>query len=269
MSFRNLADVYVAQIKIAWAENFQYRLQMIMQLLFIMVEPVVYLVVWQVVARSSGDNVAGYSADDFALYYIMWAMVRQLTVAWAPDMFERRVRRGDLSPMLLRPIHPIHPDTAQLVGWKFVEMMVLVPTLVILWLVFRPVWSVPTWTILAFIPAVILGFVLRYVLMYVLALLAFWITRLEAAFRAYFLVEFFLSGRIAPLGVLPPWLLPVATVLPFSWMFAFPLELILGNRTPREALVGFGVQLLWITVSAVLLRVLWVAGIKRYSAVGG
>jgi ABC-2 type transport system permease protein len=269
MSLRTLLDVYRTQYKIALVTTFQYRVMFVMQLLYIMIEPVVYLVVWQVAARSSGGDVAGYTADDFALYFIMWSLVRQFTVAWDPSVFEWRIRDGELNQFLLRPVHIIHLDTAQMIGWKTVELVALVPTLAVLWLVFRPAYQPVLWAIAAFIPALALGFVLRYVMMYDLALVTFWTTRLSALYRAYFLVEFFVSGRIAPLGVLPPWLQTIASVLPFKWMFGFPLELVLGHMSQQEALIGFGMQGLWLAVSLVLLRAMWRAGTRRYSAVGG
>ena len=264
-----LLDTYRSRMKIAMVNHFQYRLEMVVQLLRIMLEPIIYLVVWQVTARSSGGDVAGYTADDFALYFIMWAFVRHLTTGWAPGMFEWRIRQGDLNPMLLRPIHPIHVDTAEMLGWKIVELVILVPTLAVLWLVFQPQWTPVWWSLVAFVPAVVIGFVLRYMAMYDLALLAFWTTRLDAIFNAWFLTEFFTSGRIAPLGVLPPWMHTIANVLPFQWMFAFPLELILGNLTPQQMGIGFAVQIGWVAVAFGGFFLLWRNGTRRYGAVGG
>jgi ABC-2 type transport system permease protein len=148
-------------------------------------------------------------------------------------------------------------------------MLSLLPVLIILWFIFQPQWQPVWWSILLFFPAVILAYILRYMALYAVAHLAFWTTRLEALLNAWFLTEYIVSGRFAPLGLLPPWLRIIADFLPFQWMFGFPLEMILGNLTPSEVLVGFGIQAFWLVVALLAYRLLWRRGVKRYSAVGG
>lgn len=82
-------------------------------------------------------------------------------------------------------------------------------------------------------------------------------------------MEFFVSGRIAPLSVLPAWVQQVASWLPFRWMFYFPLEVLLGRLTPAQTLRGVGFQLAWLVFSALLLASLWRSAARRYTAVGG
>ena len=56
--------------------------------------------------------------------------------------------------------------------------------------------------------------------------------------------------------------------MPFQWAFSFPIELLLGRLSPQEVLSGFGIQLIWILVGTIAVRILWRFGIRRYSAVG-
>ena len=97
---------------------------------------------------------------------------------------------------------------------------------------------------------------------------AFWITKMSAVMQAYAVAALFLSGFIAPLSLFPPIVQTLASVLPFRWALAFPVELGLGRLTPDQVATGFAAQLVWIGIALVLLRVAWRAGIRRYSAVG-
>jgi ABC-2 type transport system permease protein len=265
----HLLDVYRAQMKIALIDASQYRVAQAISLLRWFVEPVVYLVVWSTIARHSGGQVGGYTPDEFAGYYIGWTLVRQATIGWDPHWMEQRIRQGEFNALLLRPLHPIHVDTAQMLGWKLTELLTLIPTMAVLTLLFRPQLDLHLWSALAFFPALLLAFVLRYVLMYALAMTAFWTTRVTALFRLWFQSEFFLSGRIAPLSLLPPWALAIASVLPFKWSFSFPLELLLGRLTPQQALGGFAAQLAWIAVMVAALVFVWRFATRHYTAVGG
>jgi ABC-2 type transport system permease protein len=78
----------------------------------------------------------------------------------------------------------------------------------------------------------------------------------------------FLSGQIAPLTLFPSSIQTVAALLPFRWTIGFPVELLLGRLSPVEALMGLGAQAVWLVVSFVLVRIVWRAGVRIYSAVG-
>jgi ABC-2 type transport system permease protein len=70
------------------------------------------------------------------------------------------------------------------------------------------------------------------------------------------------------LGLFPHWLQQIASVLPFRWMLSFPVELVLGRLTPLQALEGLGAQVVWVILSLALIRFVWRAAVRVYSAVG-
>ncbi|HUG47525.1 MAG TPA: ABC-2 family transporter protein, partial [Candidatus Limnocylindria bacterium] len=101
-----------------------------------------------------------------------------------------------------------------------------------------------------------------------LGMVSFWTTRVGPVFELIFMAELLLSGRLVPLALLPAWAQDLAGLLPFKWTFGFPIETLVGNLTEAELLTGLAMQLLWIVVGAVALRLVWKVAIKRYSAVG-
>ncbi len=61
----------------------------------------------------------------------------------------------------------------------------------------------------------------------------------------------------------------VANILPFRWMIGFPVELVLGRLTPSQAVDrDLRAQVAWVVISLGLVRVVWRAGVRIYSAVG-
>ena len=109
---------------------------------------------------------------------------------------------------------------------------------------------------------------MRFLLEWTLALAAFWTTRVSAINQVYFVLMLFLAGQIAPLTLFPHWIQILADILPFRWMLGFPVELVLGRLTPAQALQGLAAQAVWVVLSLVLVRVVWRAGVRVYSAVG-
>jgi ABC-2 type transport system permease protein len=232
-------------------------------------DPVIYLIVWSTVAVASGGQVGGYTTGDFAAYFIVLMLVNHLTYTWIMWEYEYRVREGTLSGALLRPVHPIHADIAENLSSKMVSTPGILVAAVILSLIFHPTFHFIGWAVAAFVPAVALAFVLRFLFEWTLALAAFWTTRVSALNQMYFVAMLFLSGQVAPLALFPPALQTVASALPFRWMISFPVELLLGKLTPQQTLTGFAAQAVWLLLSLGLVRIVWRAGVRVYSAVSG
>lgn len=266
-------EVYRANLRVAMATMFQYRFVVLIWAVWGFVGPLISLAVWSAVSAARGGTVTNgatsYGRADFASYFLVFMVFGHLTMSWeAFGFFSFRVRNGDLSPMLLRPIHPLHADAASNVSFKIVTSTMLFPIWIALWIMLKPTPPHSALDVLMAVPAVFMAGVLRYIMQYALAILAFWTTRLDAINQLYFTLDSFLAGRIAPLALMPGILGAVAVYSPFRSMGAFPVELALGRVPPEQILPGFALQLGWIVVAICLFNVLWRAGIKQYSAVG-
>ncbi|MBP1767013.1 MAG: hypothetical protein H6P98_1128 [Candidatus Aminicenantes bacterium] len=265
---RGLAGIYAQQFKVTMASFIQYRAALVIWLIGHVLEPLIYLVVWSTVSRSAGGSVGGFTAADFAAYFIVLMIVNHMTYTWIMYEYEYRVRQGTFSPDLLRPVHPIHSDIADNLTSKLITLPGMLVIAVSLGFIFRPALHTVLWAIAAFIPVVLLAFAVRFVIEWTLALAAFWTIRTSALNQMYFMAMLFFSGQIAPLELLPHPLRVIAFVLPFRWTIGFPTELLLGRLTPTQTLTGMGMQAAWLAAGLVLMRVVWRAGLKVYSAVG-
>jgi ABC-2 type transport system permease protein len=264
-----LVDLYRAEFRTSLAAMIQYRAALVIWLIGQVLDPVIYLIVWSTVSEASGGRVGGYTTGDFAAYFLVLMVVNNLTYTWIMWEYEYRVREGTLSAALLRPVHPIHADVAENLSSKAMSTPFILLTAVLLGFVFQPTFHPVGWALAAFLPAVALAFVLRFLVEWTLALAAFWTTRVSSLNQLYFVAMLFLSGQVAPLSLFPPLVQTIAALLPFRWMISFPVELLLGNLTPEETVVGFAAQVVWICLAVILLRVVWRAGVRVYSAVGG
>ena len=133
-----LAELYLQQIKTGVASMLQYRATLVIWLIGNILEPLIYLVVWSTVARSTGGTVGGYGARDFAAYYIVLMLVNQATFTWVMYEFDYRIREGTFSADLLHPVHPIHADIATNLSSKVVNLPFVVAAAAGLAAVFHP-----------------------------------------------------------------------------------------------------------------------------------
>jgi ABC-2 type transport system permease protein len=231
-------------------------------------EPVIYLVVWTTVADQSGGSVQGISAGELAAYYIVWTLVRNMNIVFGAPFWEWRIREGQLSGQLLRPLHPLHYDLAYFAGWKVVVIALWIPIGLALTFLFDPTFDLTAEKVVVFIIAIWGAYLIRTMFQSCIGMLCFWTTRGAAVFDLWMMIELLLSGRLVPLPLMPGWVQELARWFPFQWTFYFPINALVGNDSTRTLLVGLGAQVFWIAAGLGLFLVAWRFAIRRFSAVG-
>ena len=262
-------DFYLSSMKISILQQFQYRVANYFYMIGMIAEPVIYLVVWSTIANQQGGAAGGYTPGEFAAYYIVWTLVRNMNIVFTPYGWEWRIRQGNLSMELMRPMHPIHNDIAYFSGWKFVVIILWLPLALFLSWVFKPTFDITWIEGIAFFIAIWGAYLIRTMLLSLLGMITFWTTRVSAIFELYFGFELILSGRLVPMTLMPQWVQNLSNYLPFKWTFYFPIETLVGTMSTQELLAGIGMQILWIVIGASILNLVWRAAIKQFSAVGG
>jgi ABC-2 type transport system permease protein len=263
-----LFDIYKEHLRVEIALKLQYPFDALMGMLQMAVEPVIYLMVWRAVA-GQGDELGGYTESSLAAYYIIFLFLRHFVLVQSMWVYEWRIRTGEMSILLLRPLHPIHTDLAEVISYKLFASMVLAPILVVMAIVFEAEFTAAWWMWLLFVPAAVLGAAVRFIFQYAFSLLGFWTTRINAIEQMYGIAQTFFGGALAPLALLPAPLLTIASVLPFRWILAFPIELAMGRLAIEEIIGGFLAQILWLVGVTPIMLVVWRSAVKHYGAVGG
>jgi ABC-2 type transport system permease protein len=266
---RSFVDFYATTARTAIAIQFQYRAANYFYMLGMVAEPVIYLVVWTTIAESSGGSVDGITTGEFAAYYIVWTLVRNMNIVFGAPFWEWRIREGQFSGQLLRPLHPIHYDIAYFAGWKVVYFVLWIPLAAVLSAIFHPTLSPTPLEIVVFLIAIWGAYLLRTAVQETLGMLNFWTTRGAAVFDLYMAVELLLSGRLVPLQLMPQWAQTLANFLPFKWTFGYPIESLVGNLSTQALLLGLAAQWLWIVGMFVVFRFAFRFAIRHYAAVGG
>jgi ABC-2 type transport system permease protein len=268
-AFRSMVELYLATMRMAVSEQFQYRTANYFYMLGMIAEPVIYVVVWTTIADEQGGSVNGLSAGYFAAYYIVWTLVRNMNIVFGAPYWEHRIREGDLNRDLLRPILPLHYDIAYFAGWKVVVIVLWIPLAFALSLLFDPSLSPNPQQIATFAIAIWGAYLIRTMFQESLGMLCFWTTRGAAIFDLYMATELLLSGRLVPMPLMPDWVQEISRFLPFQYAFYFPINSLIGDLSGPELLRGLGAQLLWILIGFGIFRVAWRFAIRHYSAVGG
>ncbi|MBE0698955.1 MAG: ABC-2 family transporter protein, partial [Anaerolineaceae bacterium] len=244
--------------QINWAEQWQYRANLIMYLFYWLVSPIVFLSVWRSVAAAQG-TVSGLTANDFTVYYLLLLLVSQITREITIHILEYKIQDGTLSNELLLPVHPIL--TSALVynlAFKALTFLGLIPIWIALALLFRADFSAVTLlNVLLALAAAVGGFAINFYLGTIITCVAFWTTRVYSLSDFIYGFVMILGGTFVPLSLLPPFAQAIAQALPFQLLIYFPIQLALGKLSPEQVLVNFGLQVFWLAATALGFRWIW------------
>ncbi len=255
--------------QVNWAEQWQYRANLLMYLLYWLVSPIIYLAVWTSIANQNGD-VNGFTANDFTTYYMVLLICDQVTSNIVIHTFGYKIQDGSLSGELIKPIHPMLTNALiNNIAFKTLSIIGFIPIWIALFFLFKPDFSnVALSGILLAIPAMIMGFFIGYLLSAAITALAFWTTRVYSIHEFYFALILLFSGQFVPLPLMPKLVQDIAQYLPFQLFLYYPIQLILGKLSTAQIIQGFASGVVWLGISMFLFNLVWRNGVKRYSAVG-
>jgi len=249
---RRTLSAVPTMLRVGFAEAVAYRAELLVWLLSTTM-PLVMLALMTAVAREA--PIGRFGQADFTAYYLAALVVRLNTGAWVIWEVNFEIRQGTLAFRLLRPIHPLVAYACENVGAMPLRMLVSVPVAAVAFAVVGPGRFTHDPLLLALFPLTVAG--------------AFRLEQSGSLFEVWLGLFGVFSGYLIPLELFPRWLEVTARALPFRYMLAFPVELIVGLMPRAEALRELAIQWAFIAVLAAAARVTWRSGLRRFAAYGG
>jgi ABC-2 type transport system permease protein len=261
-----LAQKIAAMWRIGVAEATAYRASLLVWVLTTSM-PLISLVLWRSLAESG--PIGEYDQRGFDSYFVAAFLVRQLGSSWVVWDLDRSIRTGELSSLLLRPVHPVIHHAVLNLSALPLRTLLAAPVGLVVLIATRGMTLADDGLLLALaIPAVMLAWLLNFVTQLTIGCLAFWLTSASALYNIWLGAYMMLAGYLIPTSLFPAGLAEVARVLPFHAALGFPVELLVGRLTLGEAAVGFALQLGWLGVMGMLASIAWRRGLRAYGAFG-
>lgn len=143
--------IFRAMFAMEVGEQAAYRGPLVIWTLWAVVSPTVSLAVWHGIAASAGGSVGGFAPADLTAYFLGTMLLQRVTNTYVLWEFDRRIREGDYSRLLLMPVHPLVEDLAEQLSFNLFSLLVMLPGVVVASVFLQPAWRVEPWA-LALLP---------------------------------------------------------------------------------------------------------------------
>jgi ABC-2 type transport system permease protein len=263
---------YAKVFDIGLQNTFVYRWNFLLRSLFSLVPLAGTILIWRAIFTQRGSDVAGYDYHAMVWYFLLILLVENLITPTEDEwQIAADIREGQINAFLVKPFNYLAYRFCLFASYRLLStIMTIAPVAVIFWF-FRGYALLPstslTW-LLTLISLAMAGLI-QFFVAYSLAMLAFWILEISTIVFILYSFEYFLSGQIFPLDIMPPWLQSTLRILPFSYELFFPVSIFLGKATGPRLWTGLLIQSGWLLIAWLTARAMFNRGVRHYQAVGG
>lgn len=249
--------------------NFEYKAEVFYWLILSLIPLFITTFLWLTVYQGN-SMIAEYTLPALVTYYIVAFIIQRLSelpTFWLSHL----ITSGYLSAHLLRPVSFFQYGIVSVVTRRLINFAISLPVIVVVLWLLRDYFQLPggMGVFLAFVIAVMIAVTMYAIFGFLMGSIAFWTSEVGSIFYTYNLILTFLGGGTLPLSFFPNWLVSIINLLPFRYLYAFPIEVYLGRLSTAQILVGLVQGLVWTSVVLLFFGYVWRKGVRAYEAYGG
>jgi len=263
---------YLAFFKISLKKSLEYRGRLLVWFFWETWPAIIMLFFWTA-AFKTRNNIGTYDYYSLVIYYLVVMFSRNLVLTFPEVTFQQEVYRGEINTYLLRPANLINLKLFYSLAYKLLKLLYLIPALIISYFLFigdqKPTISFNLSNSIFFLLSCGISFYLYFLIKILVGITSFWFTEIEWLIDVVMLIFWFFGGLLLPLDLLPRFMQTFASFLPFKYIFYIPSQGLLGKLSLNQMCISFVMQLFWLMLFFILVKKIYKAGLKVYSAFGG
>ncbi len=263
---------YLKVFDIALQNTFVYRWNFLLRSLFGLVPLAGTIYIWGAIFHERQASIGSYNYSSMIFYFMLIVIAESLITPTEDEwQIAADIRDGQLNSFLTKPLDYLVYRLSLFAGYRLLYTVVTLPFILLIFWMLREHITLPAHGITWFYTVISLGLaaVLQFLIAYSLAMFAFWILEISTIVFILYSFEYFLSGQLFPLDIMPVWFQRFLDFLPFKYELYFPVAVFLEKMKPASLFQGFLFQLAWVAILYAIARLMWCRGLRKYAAVGG
>jgi ABC-2 type transport system permease protein len=264
---------YANIFRVSLIERFTYRSDFFLSTILRFLPMITTILLWQAIYTGAGTTqLSGFSFREMIAYLLLVHISRMFSsMPGLAAGIARDVREGTLKKYLLQPIDMV----AYLLSYRLAHKVAYIATsflpYALLFFLCRQYFDgfPDPLTFVAYVVSLFLAFLVGYFFEVTIGMVGFWFLEVTSLLYVVNTLNFFVSGHMFPLDLLPaPWA-SILKALPFQYMAYFPAAVFLGKIKGPALVYGLLGEMVWALGLVALSRWLYRLGLRRYSAFGG
>jgi len=260
-------------LRICLEERLVYRGDFALGTLMRFLPIVTQVFLWgSIYAARGGEPLQGYTFNEIIAYYLLTMVSRAFSsMPGLASSIALQIRNGEIKKYLIQPIDMIGFLLLSRVAHKLVYYVVALAPFALVFYLCRGYfngWPEPS-VFGAFVLSLVMSFLLGFFLEATIGMIGFWFLEVSSLLFIYMLFNFFFSGHMFPVDMLPGFWRTVVTAIPLHYLAYFPAAVFLGKIQGADLVNGLLIQAAWVVFFIVSSRVMFALGVRRYSGYGG
>ena len=246
----------MAFLIVAFKSRITYRSSGLFAVLGSIIEICIKLALWTYLYRNSRDM-----TEYMIMYTVLSNVISLFYINRIARMIGDKITDGSIAVDLMRPYQFICSNYMQCLGELLANLLLKgVPIVLVFgYIIYLYADQIIVKQLPVALLAIVMGHFLYMLIFIVVGMSAMVFLEIWAIQRIVENVLQFLSGSFIPLSLFPDTLFKVNQLLPFRFLFSFPLELILNEWKVSKVIENLGILFIWI-----FLLVIFVFILERY-----
>lgn len=216
----------------------------------------------------SSFTIGGFTFEEMLVYLLIGLLFSVVRSTQISDDISEKIRSGDISIFLCRPVSFIKSIVFQGFGLKVINLLIFAVLLVAMTVILQ-LPNPPLTILMIFLAYAILMIIFDIFLYIMIGGLSFWFVEIWGIRASIEQVLWILSGRVLPLTLFPQIMQSILVFTPFLYLEFTFASLYLGKLTVLEALRAMGIFTIWIVLMGVGVWYLYKKGFEKVSSFGG
>lgn len=264
---------YLTIFRISLIERLTYRSDFLLTSALRLLPMITTILLWSAVyAGSPHSELGGFRLSEMIAYLLLVHISRMFSsMPGLAAGISLDIREGTLKKYLLQPLDMLGYLITYRVAHKIAYIVTsFVPYAILFGLCHNYFDNLPdAKTFAAYVVSLLLAFVVGFYFEACIGMVGFWLLEVTSLLYIVNTLNYFISGHMFPIDLLPSPLPQILKLLPFQYMAYFPAAVFLGKVQGAALWEGLLTEAAWAVILLVLSRSLFRIGLRRYSAYGG
>ncbi len=268
---------YLRIFRVSLIERLAYRGDFFLATILRFLPMVTTILLWRAIyegaEKTTGrTELAGYRYHEMIAYLLLTHISRMFSsMPGLASGIARDIRDGSLKKYLIQPLDML----GYLLAYRAAHKSAYIVTVAIPYAglfalcagFFEHFPDAPTFA--AYLVSLLLAFLVGVHFEACIGMVGFWMLEVSSLLYVINTLNYFVSGHMFPIDLLPPFWVSLLKALPMQYLAYFPAAVFLGKVQGAELVYGLLGEAAWAAGLVLLARLLYRIGLRRYSAFGG